>query len=115
MAQNLTIAGASYEDVGSILVAKTGGGYAEYTDTFDGTATAEDILAPKSAYVNGVKVIGTGTGGGGSSTKYGVSIDNWLGELNANNQLQQVTGGNIDLVITDIQSLASYSLYYKFH
>ena len=114
MAQNISLAGATYSDVPSVQLPKQGGGYASFMDTSDANATAEDILQDKTAYVGGVKIVGTGTGGGGSSTKYGASIDSWLGELNASGQLAAVTGNNVDLVVTDIKSLASYSLYYKF-
>lgn len=112
MAQNIEIANAQYNAVPALEVPKQGGGTAVFVDTSDGTAAAEDILQDKTAYVNGVKVVGTGTGGGG--TKYGAGIDQWLGELNASGQLQTVTGNNVALVITDIKSLASYALYYKF-
>ena len=112
MAQNVTIAGASYTAVPSITVPKTGGGTASFVDTTDADATAADIISGKTAYVNGVKLTGTGSGGG-SSTKYGVSIDNMLGDV-SNNTLQCPSGGNVDLTITGFTKLEQYALYYKF-
>lgn len=58
MAQNVTIAGASYSGVPEIDVPKTGGGMAKFTDTSDANATANDILAGKTAYVSGTKIAG---------------------------------------------------------
>lgn len=68
MAQNITLLGASYSDVPAVNLPKTGGGTARFDDTTDADATAADIISGKTAYVNGVKLTGTGTGGGGTPT-----------------------------------------------
>lgn len=76
MAKNIEFMGAIFPDVPSIKLPQQGGGLVSFDDTTDADATAADILAPKTAYVNGVKVVGTGSGGGGGTVKrYGIRPD----------------------------------------
>ena len=70
MAQNVTIAGASYPDCPAIIVPKTEGGNAYFVDTSDADATASDILSGRVAYVDGTRITGTGSGGGGGLPFY---------------------------------------------
>lgn len=65
MAQNITIANASYPDVPAIDVPKTGGGTARFTDTSPTTATDPDVTQGKIYFkANGEQSVGTGSGGG---------------------------------------------------
>ena len=69
MAQNITLMGASYSNVPSVQLPKTGGGTATFDDTTisSNAAAASDITSGKLAYVNGALVTGTNSSGGGSN------------------------------------------------
>lgn len=86
MAQNITLLGASYSAVPSVLLPKTGGGTAQFDDTTisSNAAAASDITNGKKAVVNGVTIIGTSvfstiyTGGSAPSSSTGVNGDIYL-------------------------------------
>ena len=68
MSQNITLWGASYSNVPSVKLPKTGGGTATFTDVTDTTATAADVSNTAYFYTaQGVRTQGTNSGGGGSS------------------------------------------------
>ena len=64
MPKDVTIAGASYSAVPSIVVPATGGGTATFTDTSPTTAITDDVTAGKIFFdANGVQRTGTSSGG----------------------------------------------------
>ena len=76
MAQNITLMGASYSDVPSVLLPKTGGGTASFVDITDTTAAAADVASGKYFYTSaGVRTQGTSSGGGGGWTKIGSTTE----------------------------------------
>ena len=58
MAQNVIINGVTYQNCPEVDIPKSGGGTAKFLDTTDANAAATDILASKTAYVNGSKLTG---------------------------------------------------------
>lgn len=67
---NITIAGASYQDVPAISVPKTGGGTALFPDVSPTTATAADVAQGKIFFASdGSQQTGTASGGGGGGVE----------------------------------------------
>ena len=65
MAQNITLMGASYQDVPAVTLPKTGGGTARFTDTTPTTATDSDVASGKIYFkADGSQSTGTASGGG---------------------------------------------------
>ena len=66
MSQNISLWGATYSDVPSVLLPKSGGGTASFTDVTDTTAIASDVLSGKWLHLaDGSFVQGTNAGGSG--------------------------------------------------
>lgn len=60
MAQNVVINGVTYSNVPSVEIPKSGSGTAAFFDISDATATAADVLSPKTTYKSdGTKVTGS--------------------------------------------------------
>lgn len=63
---DIELLGAVYPTVPAVKLPIYGGGMAQFDDTTTTNgATASDIPLGKEAWVNGVKLTGTGSGGGG--------------------------------------------------
>lgn len=68
MSKNVTLMGASYSAVPSVVLPQTGGGDAQFFDVSDTTAAAADVATGKYFYTAaGVRTQGTNSGGGGVS------------------------------------------------
>ena len=59
--------------------------------------------------------IGSIPTGGGVSTKYGATVDNFLGNVDANGVLQIPSNTSEDIIFTGVKGLSDNSLYGKFY
>ena len=73
MAQNITIAGATFNDVPSIMVPTAGGGQAIFADPSDTTAIAADVAQGKT-FLTAQGTYDTGTASGGGAVLEHLSV-----------------------------------------
>ena len=77
MSQSISLWGATYSNVPSVNLPKSGGGTASFTDVADTTAAASDVASGKYFYTSsGVRTQGTASGGGGALTVATKSLTN---------------------------------------
>lgn len=70
---DVTLWGASYSSVPSVLLPKTGGGTESFVDVTATTAVASDVASGKIFFTaNGTQTTGTGSGGGGLVYESGI-------------------------------------------
>ena len=105
MAQNITLLGAAYSDVPSVLLPKTGGGTAQFDDTTiaSNAAAASDITNGKMAYVNGSLVTGTNSGGGGTDHLTKIATKS-LGTISTSSTSAADTGQTLQITADDYKN-----------
>lgn len=109
MAQNITLMGASYSAVPTVLLPKTGGGTARFDDASVTTATAADVASGK-IFLASDGTITTGTASGGGSGGLTLLKTTSLGSLSTSSttasdtgKTMTVTGYNdYDLLVVDV-------------
>ena len=69
MAQNITLMGANYQAVPAVLLPKTGGGQAQFTDVTPTDAVESDVASGK-VFFKSDGTQSTGTASGGGSVQY---------------------------------------------
>ena len=111
MAQSISLQGATYSDVPSVLLPKSGGGTASFVDVTDTTATAADVANTKYFYTAaGIRTQGTASGGGGGGSGLTLLKTYALGALSTSStsaidtgKSMTVTGYNdYDVLVVDV-------------
>ena len=84
-------------------------------DLTSDTVTPDTLAVGATAHdKTGAPIVGTMSGGGGASTKYGATVDTFLGDVDASGVLQIPTA-QTDLVFDGVTDLANFALQYKFY
>jgi len=101
------------------IIVDTGDGLqrAIATSAVSGTIVSEDSIETTDCIVDtgsGLQraIKTAGGGGGGTSTKYGASVDNFLGDVDANGVLQAPTE-EVNVVFTGVKDIVANGLKYK--
>lgn len=94
MAQNITLMGASYSAVPAVLLPKTGGGTARFSDASITTAVASDVASGKKFLLaDGSE--GTGTASGGGSSNFVLLATQSVGSVSTTSTTASDTGVTI--------------------
>ena len=105
MAQNVTLLGASYSAVPAVLLPKTGGGTARFTDVTPTTAVDSDVASGKVYFkADGSQSTGTASGGGGTSKNAQVV----QGTTRANSSTLTAIGAELT-----VSKTGTYDIYYS--
>ena len=103
MAQNITLLGASYSAVPAVLLPKTGGGTARFTDVTPTTASDSDVASGKVYFkADGSQSTGTASGGGS-----GKEVKVYPGTASV-----QTTTYTATAVKVTISKTGTYNIYY---
>ena len=116
MTQSITLWGATYSQVDSLTLPKTGSGTATFVDTTisSNAAAASDIASGKLAWVNGSLITGTSSGGGGTDHLTLLATKN-LGTISTSSTSAADTGQTLDVTGFDAYDMLIAICYTPTH